>query len=97
MSDVLHRLHQDFGEKTTTFETIQDVEPYLDWNKMLRSQRQKSDWGKHVASVPVVIVERWLNEEWNRGNTGLQFGTEEWRQLVWRKLQDPDFAYLRVD
>ncbi len=97
MSDILNRVHQDYSEGTTTFERVQDVEPYLDWNKMLREQRQKSDWGKHIASVPNVIIEKWLNEEWARGNTGLQFGTEEFRRMVWRRLQDPDNKYLRVD
>lgn len=95
--DVFHRLHQDHSERTTTFEVIQDVEPYLERNKMLRSQPQKSDWGRHIASVPVVLINRWLNEEWSRGNTSLQLGSPEWRALVWRKLQDPDYAYLRVD
>lgn len=97
MSDILHRIHQDFSEKTTTFEVVQDVEPYITRNKELRSQPQKSDWGRHIASVPVVIVNRWLGEEWARGNTGLQLGSEEWNRLVWRKLRDPDWSYLRVD
>lgn len=97
MSDILHRIHQDFSEKTTTFEVVQDVEPYLERNKELRSQPQKSDWGRHIASVPVVIINRWLAEEWERGNTGLQLGSEEWNRFVWKKLRDPDWAYLRVD
>jgi hypothetical protein len=97
MSDVLHRIHQDWSERTTTFEVVQDVEPYLERNKELRKQPQKSDWGRHVASVPVVVINRWLKEEWDRGNTGLHLGSEEWNRLVWNKLNDPDWAYLRVD
>lgn len=97
MSDILNRIHQDHSERTTTFERVQDVEPYLEWNKVLRDQPQKSDWGRHIASVPNVIIERWLNEEWQRGNTGLVLDSPEFKQLVWKKLQDPDYAYLRVD
>lgn len=97
MSDVQLRVHQDWSERATTFEVVQDVEPYLEHNKELRSQPQKSDWGRHVASVPNVIINRWLQEEWDRGNTSLTFGSPEWRALVWKKLQDPDWAYLRTD
>lgn len=49
MSDVFHRLHQDAGERTTTFEVVQDVEPYLERNKAIRDLPQKSDWGRRVA------------------------------------------------
>lgn len=97
MTDVRNTVHYSPTDDETTFVRTQDVEPYLDWNKMLRDQRQKSDWGKHVASVPVVIIEQWLNEAWTSGNRDLQFGSEEWRQLVWKKLQDPDYKFLRVD
>ena len=96
MSDVAHRLHQDWSERTTTFEVVQDVQPYLERNKAVRDLPQKSDWGRHVASVPVVIINRWLNEEWGRGNTGLRLGTEEWNRIVWKKLRDPAWAYLRT-
>lgn len=97
MTDVLHRIHRDHGERTTTFEVVQDVQPILEWNKVLRSQRQKSDWGRHVASVPNVIVNRWLNEEWARGNTTMKLGDAEFMQMVQRKLRDPDWKFLRTD
>jgi len=96
MSDVAHRIHRDHGERTTTFEVVQDVQPILEWNKVLRSQRQKSDWGRHVASVPNVIVNRWLMEEWQRGNVTMKLGDAEFMQMVQRKLRDPDWAYLRT-
>lgn len=96
MSDVMHRIHRDHGERTTTFEVVQDVQPILEWNKVLRSQRQKSDWGRHVASVPNVIINRWLQEEWARGNTTIQLGDAEFMQMVRKKLRDPEWAYLRT-
>lgn len=91
------RVHQDWSDKTTTFEVVQDVEPYLEHNKQLRSMEQKSDWGRHVASIPNVIINRWLQEAWNSGNKGLKFGTPEFNEIVRKKLDDPDWAYLRVD
>jgi len=52
--------------------TTQDVEPILERNAALRGEPQKSDWGRHVATIPNVILVRWLNEEYARGNTQLR-------------------------
>jgi len=76
---------------------VQDVEPILESNKALRSQRQHSDWGRHIAEIPNVILTRWLNEEWARGNLSLRPFGPEMDALVDRKLKDPDWAYLRTD
>jgi hypothetical protein len=78
-------------------ESMQDVEPILEHNKMLRGTPQKCDWGRHVASIPNVIITRWLNEEHARGNVALRPFTKEFDELVKRKLRDPDWAYLRTD
>lgn len=77
--------------------SMQDVEPILERNAMLRSLPQKSDWGRHVASIPNVILVQWLNEEWARGNVALRPFTREFDELVKRKLADPDWKYLRTD
>jgi hypothetical protein len=44
-----------------------------------------------------VILTRWLNEEWQRGNTTIKLFGPEMDALVERKLADPDWAYLRTD
>lgn len=97
MSDIQERVHFDSNGTTYTIERIQDVEAILEANKRLRSQSQKSDWGRHVATVPNVILERWLNEEWQRGNCALMLGSDEFNRIVKRKLQDPEWQYLRTD
>lgn len=78
-------------------ERVQDVEPIIEHNKLLQSLEQRSDWGRHVARVPNVILEKWLNEEWDRGNISLQFGSDEFFALVERKLQDPQYRAFRTD
>lgn len=92
---VATRLHLDNG--TLIIERVQDVEPILEQNKAYRSEQQRSDWGRHVASVPCVIIEKWLNEEHARGNTSMRYGSEEYWAMVRRKLNDPAYAYLRTD
>ena len=73
-----------------------EVDPHLDRNAALRGNSQKSDWGKHVASIPNIIALKWLNEEWNRGHD-LKLFSKEWMEFVARKLRDPEWAYLRTD
>jgi hypothetical protein len=64
---------------------------------VLRSEAQRSDWGRHIATIPNVILLRWLNEEDVRGNTQLRMFTREFDELVAKKLRDPDWKFLRVD
>ena len=98
MSDVLTRHHFDASEGALTVERVQDVEPILDQNKLLRSLPQKSDWGRHIANIPNVIYEKWFNE-YNEGRAVPDFRIfgPEFSEFVSRKLQDPDWAYLRTD
>jgi hypothetical protein len=94
------RLLLDRGEKKIVAVTEQDVEPILEHNKALRGEpqppRRRGDFGRHVASIPNVILVRWLNEEHARGNTRLRLFSPEFNALVARKLRDPDWKHLRV-
>jgi hypothetical protein len=76
--------------------TTEDIEPILERNKSLRGAPQCGDWGRHVGTIPNVILVQWLNEEHARGNTGLCMFTREFDELIARKLADPDWAYLRT-
>lgn len=91
------RILLDSNGQDLAVEHIQDVEPILEHNKLLRTMEQKSDWGRHVADIPNVIYVRWLNEEHARGNTGLQLFTPEFDAIVQKKLSDPEWMHLRVD
>ena len=97
MSSAVTRLYLDRADKLIVAETVQDVEPILERNKQLRSMSQKSDWGRHIASIPNVIITRWLNEEYMRGNMQLRLFSKEFDELIAKKLADPDWAYLRTD
>lgn len=94
---VATRLCLDPNGRDLTVERVQDVEDILARNKALRTQEQRSDWGRHLASIPCVILERWLNEEASRGNRTIRWGSQEFDALVAKKLRDPDWAYLRTD
>ena len=89
--------HFDPNGKEFAVETVQDVEPILENNKRLQTERQKSDWGRHVASIPNVIMTKWLNEEYARGNVTIKMFGPEMDALVERKLKDPEWKWLRTD
>ena len=82
---------------TVIASATQDVEPILERNQQLRGETQKSDWARHVATIPNAILLKWLNEAHARGNAGLRIFTKEFDELVARKLADPEWKYLRTD
>jgi hypothetical protein len=87
----------DCAEGKIIANATQDVEPILARSHALRSEPQRSDWGRHIATIPNVILVRWLNEEYARGNTQLRMFTREFDELVATKLRDPDWKFLRTD
>ena len=77
-------------------ERVQDVEPILENNASLRSIPQRGFWRK-FCSIPNVIWEKWLNEEYDRGNINIKPFGEEMDAIAARKLRDSDWAKLRTD
>lgn len=76
-------------------ERAQDVEAILDRNKALQNEPQKTSetLGHHLASIPLIIVEKWRNEE---GADILKMGQQELQRFLRRKLNDPDWQYLKT-
>lgn len=97
MTGLSSHTKYDAGERKFTFVRVQDVEPYLEHNKQLRTMEQKNDAWKHTSTIPNIILMQWLNEEYARGRTGLRLYSKEFDEIIQRKLQDPDWAYLRTD
>ncbi len=97
MSGVGLRPHFDGDGKGLAVEHIQDCAPILQWNHEARREEQHGEWGRHVARIPNVIYVKWLNEEHARGNMGLRLFTADFDRIVQRKLNDPEWAYLRTD
>lgn len=97
MKEVHRRYFVDESENRVTFVNVQDAEPVLDLNHAERSEEQKSDWGRKIGRIPNTVLLQWFYEEQSRGNTSLQMYSKEFDQIILRKLQDPDYAYLRTD
>lgn len=90
------QIHQE--DRLLTINRIQDVEPIIENNKRLQTEEQdRHSSFRHIASVPNVIIEKWLNEELARGNKAIRFGSREFDALCAKKLRDPEWKYLRTD
>ena len=81
-------------KQTIAVVSADDVEPVLEHNAALRGMEQmKTDGLKHKATIPAVLMVKWLNEEWVRGSN-IRYLSEEFEQVIARKLKDPEYAYL---
>lgn len=94
MSDVQTKFHYRASDDTTIIERVQDVQPYLDRNKADQAANvqgaRRSKELRRVASIPLVVVEQWLKE-------GIDVFNPAHAVKVKRRLQDPEYRYLRTD
>lgn len=87
----------DYNELTdeVTLEYEQDVEPILETNKAMQNSSEytsagiKSDmW--HYAQIPIGVQMKWLIED------GIDiYDDNAWPQ-IYRKLNDPEYRYLKT-
>jgi hypothetical protein len=91
MSGIAVELTLKDGDLTVRH--YQDCEEIIERNKALRSIPQKSDWGRHVASIPNNILLKWMLEE---GVPVFGMPAHEWDKFLKRKLADPDWRDLRT-
>ena len=91
-------LKPDPNDKEVIAVTTQDVEPIVEHNALLRSMQQKSDWGRHVASVPNNLINELLTELWKLGCRDI---TSPYHPLVAaivrQRLENGEWAKFRVD
>ena len=92
---ITTRAHYDAAERKFIIERVQDVEPISELNKQLQSTPQKSESFHHVASIPNIFLEKWLNEEAARGNVMTLF-SHDFDKMVFKKLRDPDWRFLKT-
>lgn len=92
MSGVSTRVHAG-ADGTLTFERVQDCDPILDANKALQNDGDgysPSRELRRVASIPNVVIEKWLNEE------GINFFNPDHWSAIRRKLNSNEYLWLRT-
>jgi hypothetical protein len=88
---IQHFMTEDEGK--FIFSAVQDVQPILDRNKAMATENDgytPSREFRRVASIPLTLIYKWLHEEgWNALD-------RRHSDRLARKLNDPDYAYLRT-
>ena len=91
--DMTDYYHYDHSSDKYTIETVQDVQPIIDFNK-----RQWNDGDgytpsremKKIATIPLNIVQLWKEKY------GIDIYNKNHAAGIKRLLNDPDWRYLRT-
>jgi len=88
------QIFKDLQNNGLHIRRTQDATPILEGNKESQIEGQDSlRWGKRFASVPEVILEKWIDE-------GIDYREinkcEKTKKAFYAKLQDPEFRYFRT-
>lgn len=83
-------------EDGVTIQTVQNVDPLLERNAVMRSvhtQAPRGDqtFGNHVASIPLAVWERFRKE-----NPELDLWTQDAQAWLIRKLNSPEYQQLKT-
>ncbi len=107
MKEIIKDLSQDgiltqfeiVGPNALNVKREQDVAPILDFNKACQNDSDFRDGYtpsgdmKHVARIPVVVLEQWYKEAGRP--TGGVYGPAM-NEVIRKKLNDPDNRFLRT-
>lgn len=91
ITDSWETVEYDDGEDRVVYKRFQDVEPLLDMNKRLQASpwsRKETMW--HAASIPNIIVEKWLRE------LGVNVLRRDHWPAVRKLLNSNEYRYLRA-
>lgn len=90
---ITERLHIDEATQTAAIEMVADIEPIIERNKALYHDTDgyspSREW-KHVASIPLVVVEIW------RKRYGVDVLAKEHAPLLKKLLNDPEWRAFRT-
>lgn len=95
MSDLLTSFKYNASDDTLHIVNTQDVEPYLEENKLRREANTVGkDW-KHKWHLPNVLVEKFYLEY--TGGTFKPMNNEFWHWVDRKIMTDADLAYFRTN
>jgi hypothetical protein len=96
MSDKKIEIIKDFSGQGLNFRQSQRVDQILDLNKQDQNNSAPTlGFGRKVASIPTIVLDRWLAEEgldWRKCNSD-----PEMAKRLKAKLNDPEWRALRTN
>jgi len=87
----------DNGRTVLATERWQDCEAILDDNKRMQAGERQVGAMRLTSQIPLIVIEWWLREAWQRGQIGLKMVDREFDEIIFRKLKDPDWKWLRTE
>ena len=93
MSQIVEHIHHDQSEDKLTSAHTQDVSAALEANKRARANAEGHRMGDmvRVASIPSIVAIEWMKEGIN-----VMAPNREDLKRIKKKLNSPDYAYLRT-
>ena len=88
--------HYDDLTDKTVIETVQDVEPYLDFNKTMQNEHSIAEQARkrdlvRVGSIPITVQYQWMKEYGIKN-----IFAPEFRKKIISLLNSPDWKYLKT-
>lgn len=94
-SGIVEETYYDESTDRLIIKRIADVEPHLDANKdafnSYKKPTYRSETMNHVASIPNIIIEKWMKEE-----PPLNIYNPQHKKRLLQRLNDPEWKYLRT-
>jgi hypothetical protein len=87
------RFHPHSDGSFTIQRREDDVSPTLEMNKALQNTPQKAESFHHIASIPAIVIEKWMSES---GAPLLSMPAHEFQRFIRRKLRDPEWMWLKT-
>lgn len=90
ITKIFHRLH----DGDWAYETIQNTDPIIEankWNQSFNPVGTLNVGVKRVASIPLIIIEKWRNE------LGIDYWNPNHQQKVDDLLNSSEWKWLRTD
>lgn len=88
---IFNKLEADTDGETVVHNSYQDIEPTLNYAEALRNneERHSKTEFKHYAEVPLIFVEKWMNE------AGITSMGKELTELMFKKV-NTEFQAFKV-
>lgn len=88
---VVERFHHDPATGKNIIEHIQDVEPFIEHNKIRAASLDKSQTWWYVGTIPDSIIMRWSNECKARPYS------RKWRRYAQKQLNKREYRKFNVN
>lgn len=106
LTGAVETMDYDLATGKMLITRTQEIGDILDMNAAVRNDSAEAWRGAdntmwHIATVPLVMLQDWLNEFNAKRGKADKVGSyldpnDEWQTFMWRRIQSSDFGKLKV-